>query len=246
MFSCVTLICPKLVSIQGLISFMSFWIFPEKSIHTQFSFSCSSRKTVTEEIKGNESFHEFLHSIVYCSSSFRACSIHLHLKQMLKLLVFHVDASGVLRTRIIQDQNGSLMRQLQAAAKNSQKADLAKQSTMRKVSLNRLEAAIQECISQGRPVSEEMMNLAGLQRLQYVFYYPETKDIVIAGPAEGFFTSPTGRIVGLTSLQPTLRLEDLVVALRAAVKETGDIGCSIDPTANGLAKLNQYLASNST
>ena len=33
---------------------------------------------------------------------------------------------------------------------------------------------------------------------RYVFYYPDSKDIVLAGPAEGWVPDLSGRIVGLT------------------------------------------------
>ena len=37
-----------------------------------------------------------------------------------------------------------------------------------------------------------MQFLAGLTRVRYVFYYPETKDIVLAGPAEGWAADAAG------------------------------------------------------
>ena len=60
-----------------------------------------------------------------------------------------------------------------------------------------------------------MRYLAGLLRVRYVFYYPDSKDIVLAGPAEGWVPDPAGRIVGITSRRPVVQLQDLVVALRA-------------------------------
>jgi hypothetical protein len=89
-----------------------------------------------------------------------------------------------------------------------------------------------------------MRYLAGLTRIKYVFYYPETRDLVIAGPAEGYMHDLTGRVVGIVSGRSVLELEDLVVALRAyppSGKRTGMIGCSIDPTAEGLARMQQTL-----
>ncbi len=69
-----------------------------------------------------------------------------------------------------------------------------------------------------------MQYLAGLQRIDYVFVFPEAHDIVIAGPAEGFAEDGAGRTVGLTTGRPPLRLDDLMVALRA-VKRGDDVGC---------------------
>ena len=89
-----------------------------------------------------------------------------------------------------------------------------------------------------------MRNLAGLLRVHYVFLYPDSKDIVIAGPAEGWINDGFGRPVGLSSGRPVIRLEDLVVALRAfppAGTATRLIGCSIDPTKEGLAAMQQFL-----
>jgi hypothetical protein len=91
-----------------------------------------------------------------------------------------------------------------------------------------------------------MLALAGLTSVQYVFFYPETKDIVIAGPAEGFVADPTGRFVGIQSGKPIVLLEDMVTALRAYSPNsppTQVISVSIDPTAEGLQRLQQYLAS---
>ena len=54
------------------------------------------------------------------------------------------------------------------------------------VSLTRLEKQIQLLQAAGRQPSEEMQVLAGLQRIQYVFVYPESGDLVLAGrPATG-------------------------------------------------------------
>jgi hypothetical protein len=90
-----------------------------------------------------------------------------------------------------------------------------------------------------------MNNLAGLTRIQYVFYLPETKDIVIAGPAEGFVQNTVGRMVGIESGHATVQLEDLVVALRTfgpKVQGRKHIGCSIDPTQKGLVAMQNTVA----
>lgn len=154
-----------------------------------------------------------------------------------------VDAEGVLRTTMYADPGGQLTRERIAAAKASLDPKLTAFSKMRKVSLNRLEEAIRQ--RQGVP-TDEMRYLAGLLRVRYVFFYPETKDLVIAGPAEGWVTSPSGRVVGITSGRPSVQLQDLVVALRAFPpdgKPARLIGCSIDPTQEGLAAMQQFLRS---
>jgi hypothetical protein len=154
-----------------------------------------------------------------------------------------VDAQGVLHKQVVADPDGRLTRERIAAARAALEPDVAAVSALRKVSLNRLEKAIRD--RQGAP-TDVMRHLAGLQRVRYIFFFPETKDIVLAGPAQGWMTDLTGRVVGITNGRPTLQLQDLVVALRAfppGGKETPVIGCSIDPTAEGLAAMQDFLKS---
>jgi hypothetical protein len=100
-------------------------------------------------------------------------------------------------------------------------------------------------LAEGRGVDDVMKHLAGITRLQYVFCYPESGDIVIAGPAEAWAEAPSGRMLAIESGRPVLELEDMIVALRAfppgADKKKPFIYCSIDPTEDGLSRLNQYL-----
>ena len=152
-----------------------------------------------------------------------------------------IDAKGVLQKRLYADPGGRLTRQRIAATKASLAPELARFSTLRKISLNRLEKAI---LDNGGAVTDEMRYLAGLQRVRNVFYYPQTRDIVIAGSAEGWSTNLAGRIVGITTAQPVVQLQDLVVALRAfppGGRGTPVIGCSIDPTQHGLAEMQRFL-----
>ena len=154
-----------------------------------------------------------------------------------------VDAQGVLRTQMFHDPGGQMTRQRIAAARVSLDPKVAAVSKMRKISLNRLEALIRQ--RQGA-LTDEMRNLAGLQRVRYVFCYPETGDVVIAGPAEGWVTDLAGRVVGITNGRPVVLLQDLAVALRAFPPGKDGvqlIGCSIDPTTEGLAAMQQFLQS---
>lgn len=156
----------------------------------------------------------------------------------------HVDAENVLRVQTVEDRHGMLLRQRKQAASAQLQPELKQFSKLRKVSLTRLEKEIEKCIEEGRDPSDEMLHLAGLQRIQYVFFYPETKDIVLAGPAEGWFTDPAGRVRGLTTQRPVLELRDMVTALRAfppGQKSNPVVGCSIDPTQQGLQRMQQFL-----
>ncbi len=154
-----------------------------------------------------------------------------------------IDAEGVLRVKTFGDPGGQLMRERIAAAKASLGPKLASYSKMRKVSLNRLEQAI---IDHQDTISDEMRYLAGLQRVRYVFYYPETKDIVLAGPAEGWAADASGRVVGIGTGRPVVQLQDLVAALRAfppSGDKTALIGCSINSTPEGQIALQQFMRS---
>ena len=147
-----------------------------------------------------------------------------------------VDADGVLQRVMVDDPTGDLARQrVQQAHATGSNGNVAQPSKLRKVSLTRLEhAAFKKGIAEGQPIDDEMQHLAGLTRLQYVFCYPESGDIVIAGPAEAWGEAPSGRILGIESGRPVLELQDLVVALRAfppgADRKKPFIYCSIDPT----------------
>lgn len=154
-----------------------------------------------------------------------------------------VDADGVLSTKAFTDATGTLLAKRVAAARTALPGDLRRGSDLRKISLVKLERAIAAKLDAGEKPDDTMRHLAGLQRAQHVFFYPDERDIVLAGPAEGWVEDVSGRTVGLGTGRPTLLLEDLIVALRAyAPGSRGKpfIGCTIDPTAEGLARLAQF------
>ena len=156
-----------------------------------------------------------------------------------------ISPDGVFKSQLQYDLSGDLDRQRFAAAQAKLNKDVQAPSKLRKISLNRLEAAYKAHKASGKPIPPEMDFLAGITRLTHVFYYPETKDIVLAGPAEGFFRSSQDRIIGMKTGSATLQLQDLIVALRAFAPNqapTGVISCSIDPTQQGLSNLNQAVA----
>ena len=155
-----------------------------------------------------------------------------------------ISAEGLLGPRKIPANPRKLNNERFNAAKVALNADLQQVSPLRKVSLNRLEAEAAKLIEAGKPVPPDMLYLAGLTKISHVFYYPATKDIVIAGPAEGFFYSAENFVVGMNSGRATLKLEDLVVALRAFAPDTNKpslITCSIDPTQEGLIRFRDYV-----
>ncbi len=156
-----------------------------------------------------------------------------------------IDATGTLRSRALFGGNRAFDQQRAEAAHASMNKDLRAKSKMRWISLTRMEREAQKLIDEGKPLPPEMKYLAGLNRITHVFYFPETQDIVIGGPAEGFFVNSQNRVVGLRSGQATLHLQDLIVALRAFGPDGSHppvISCSIDPTQEGLLRMKQAYA----
>ena len=108
-----------------------------------------------------------------------------------------VDAKGVLHVKVHNDPTGQLTKQRIDESKAKLKPDVLAKSLCRKISLNRLEKALADRIAKGLKPTDEMHYLAGLFRLQYVFYYPDTKDIVIAGPPRAGSPDLSGRVRGM-------------------------------------------------
>lgn len=155
-----------------------------------------------------------------------------------------IDANGLLRMQTIADPTGALTKAQIAGAKQARPGDVSKSSKLRFVSLNRLEQAVIAQAAIDRKPTDEMKYLAGITRIKYVFVYPETGDIVIAGPAEGWYNDLSGRIVGMDTGRPVIELQDLVAAMRvfAPGQNKGPvIGCSIDPTQEGLQRMQEFL-----
>ena len=86
-----------------------------------------------------------------------------------------------------------------------------------------------------------MRVLAGIYRIKYVFVYPQTGDLVLAGPAGDWRTDTEGRIVNVETGIPVLQLDDLVVVLRNALSQHGQFGCAIKPRQENLAATKDFV-----
>ena len=152
-----------------------------------------------------------------------------------------VDADGVV-ARSDVDAAGKL-RAAREKALARVSAEVSADSPMRKISLRGIQGTIDELRRSKRPLTDELQNLAGLTRIEYVFADPESRDIVLAGPAEGWKVSEDGHVVGARSGQAVLQLDDLIVALRTAkaAATASGITCSIDPTEEGLARFQRLM-----
>ena len=157
-----------------------------------------------------------------------------------------IDADGVLSVKFYRAPGRLLHAKRLAAAKAVLASDVAARGGLRKISLVRLERALRRELAAGGKPDDTMRHLAGLQRIQYVFCYPEMGDIVVAGPAEGWIRDSSGRAVGMTSGKPVILLEDLMVALRAYAPGTHRerfVGCTISPRPEGLTQLAAFQRS---
>ncbi len=114
----------------------------------------------------------------------------------------------------------------------------------RKVSLAGILESLKAAQASNDPVSPEVIYLGGLTAVEMVLVDPEHHDIVLVGPAETPVVGPLGTVVGSESGQPLLLLEDFVTALRSTENaRSAGMSCSIDPTAEGLARLQAVLRS---
>ncbi len=155
-----------------------------------------------------------------------------------------VDTDGIVRVLDAKLIDESVRQARQAVAT----ADLpAAPTDMRHVSLARIVAAVRKAAHQQAPLPPELLLLGGLERVTHLFVVPETHDIVLAGPADRPAVAADGTPVAQRSGRPLLRLEDFIVALRSIEQSRGGgILCSIDPTPEGLSRLQEFLARQKT
>ncbi len=152
-----------------------------------------------------------------------------------------VDADGVVHNATQNDRAG-LLRDLREQVMHPS-GKIAASTELRMVSLAKLQAEVQKTIAAGETLSDEVRFMAGLQRIEYIFVYPDRQDIVLAGPAEGWRVREDASVVGVTTGRPVLQLEDFITALRTvdASRDTA-ISVSIDPTPEGEVRLKKYLS----
>jgi hypothetical protein len=157
----------------------------------------------------------------------------------------YVDAAGTLKRLSDSSIDPTLIGLRKGAILSGGNRDVRQKSTLRKVSLTRLERQVQWLAAQGKNPDDAMKVLAGLTKIKYILVYPDTRDVVLAGPAGDWNTDAEGRLVNSETLQPTLRLDDFVVVLRNALTNHGRFGCSITPRQENLANVQSYLTESS-
>lgn len=152
-----------------------------------------------------------------------------------------VSAEGALRAGKI---DAKLLRDELTKVVKKAPAGLNEPTELRMISLKAVSEALAKAgVKSTADLPQDLQCLAGIQRIQYIFVYPEQRDIVLAGPGEGWKVDENANIVGVTTGRPVLQLDDLLVAFRTVDNaRQGGITCSIDPTAEGRRNLDAFLA----
>ena len=158
----------------------------------------------------------------------------------------YADAEGTLRFAKPKRTSTSLA-SLPKFAEGVPVGDVRQASDLRYVSLPKLEAAIHAYQLRHEALPEEVLTLAGLQRVEFVFVQPPqdgaSGDLVIAGPAGDWQVQPDGKIVAVDTGQPVVRLDDLLTLWRRHQRHDGKaFGVSINPRQENLARLQNYIA----
>ena len=113
------------------------------------------------------------------------------------------------------------------------------------VSIPRLEQHVQNLEQQGHPVTDDIRNMAGISRIDYLFVFPETGDVVIAGPAGDWSVDAEGRAISSMTQRPTLNLDDLVTLTRTFGQAgSGFFMCTIDPKRGQVGAVQDFVKKN--
>lgn len=156
-----------------------------------------------------------------------------------------VDINGLMRRlqrREMAESGAALARakKLAAEAPQAPAGSPRRNSPLRMVSLPRLEKHLVHELAAGHALDEAVLVLAGLARVEYVLIYPESGEVILAGPAGDWRNDACGRLVSTATGRPVVRLDDLATVLREVALDGGAFGCSIVPRRSGLASAQEY------
>ncbi|MEZ6092809.1 MAG: DUF1598 domain-containing protein [Pirellulaceae bacterium] len=144
-----------------------------------------------------------------------------------------VDPNGVLSSnaqRLPESDKSELL----VAAKKAEQG--LSEIGLRCVSVSAIEAAMENAAENNTAIPFDIQFLCGLQRIEYVIV--TDNDVLLAGPGEGLTIAENGQVVGSKSGMPTLKLEDLIVAMQTVDNAREGYGISVDisPTAEGVER----------
>lgn len=137
-----------------------------------------------------------------------------------------VDPDGTLKRRVVDEKTEMTAMRVRAKAA----IDAEKNQKLGFVSLPKAFAAAKLAIDADKPIPDDAKYLGGLTRIDFIFLYPETGDLVISGPAEPVQEIDALHAIGKKTGRPVMRLEDFVVAMRVVNGAGGGaFGCRLDP-----------------
>jgi hypothetical protein len=149
----------------------------------------------------------------------------------------YIDTDGTVRQRQTDDKEAQ-----KARPKAPPAGATAKDENLVYVSLPKLFEQVDALNDKGKEIPDDLKYLGGMTHLRYVFVYPESRDLVIAGPFEPVDASNRFEPVGTRTGHPVMQFDDLVVMIRTAFEmrrggvNGGAFGCSIDPAPDSLEK----------
>jgi len=128
------------------------------------------------------------------------------------------------------------------AQKWSGSASDAIRNPVRMLSLVQLEREVAACLASGKKIPADLLYLGGMYEIESVVVNEADGDLLISGRAGPWLADKANEAVNAATGRPVLRLDDLVVCLRAARKNGCRFGCAIVPRKENLAALQQFLA----
>jgi len=149
----------------------------------------------------------------------------------------YMDAEGMVRFRELDTK------QLDIARTRAHNALNNKDEKLVYVSLPKLCAEAKAAVTAGKEIPQEVRLMHGLLQVDYVFVYPDAKDLIIAGPAEAPDITNQFAPVGQRTGRPIMQLDDLVVAMRTAAQFGGRtaFGCTIDLAPDSLQQSEKVM-----
>lgn len=144
----------------------------------------------------------------------------------------YVDAKGVMRAADLKNPK--------AVKLTENKQDLLARNDLRKISLRDLDRRLRSILDARETIPDDIQNLAGMVKIEYVVLDSDTRDIFLVGPAEEHKIGKEGGH-GVRSGRPTIQLDDLVSAFRCVLDGPGEIYCSIEPQTDGLAAVSKFM-----
>lgn len=156
-----------------------------------------------------------------------------------------VAAPAVLASLASINDDSHLLQAAELAKQANHNSDVRESSSLRMVSLPRLEAHVAKLIEAGQTIPEDVRAIAGISRIDFLFVYPETGDIVIGGPAGDWSVDDEGRKISNQTKRPTLNLDDLVTLTRTFTRGgTHGFVCTIDPKQAHVATVQDFVNKN--